>query len=138
VTGGPRRGPAAVAIALALSGCAPDPRRTIGDATEGALSWASSAHLAVEGWTDRRLSTRFTRAALERCQRGLEEERASLASAPDLADARVATAAREIAEMSALTAARGEAVEKEDPDAVARSAAALSASAARLREGPGA
>jgi len=103
----------------------------------GALSWAGSAHLAVEGWTDGRLTTAYTRAALERCQLGLEETRTSLATAPLLGRPRVSEAAGEIAQMSALAATLAEAVGKDDRAGATRSAGLLAAAAARLREGGG-
>ena len=128
---------ARAALLLALAACAQDPGTAIQEAREGALSWAASAHMAFEGWTDGRLTTAYTRATLDRCQRGLEEERTALAATPDLAQPPVVAVAEAIAQMSALAASLAEAVGKEDHAAAARSAAVLLDSAARLRHGDG-
>jgi hypothetical protein len=126
----------AAAFALAAA-CSGGPEKAMREAAESARSWAAAARVAADAWTAHRVGRGYARAALEAAQRGLEEERSTLAASPaNLADARVSATAQDIGRLSALVATMGESVRNDDAAGLETAKAALVSTASRLGDAP--
>jgi hypothetical protein len=129
-----RRRAVALLLAVGLVGCGRSPAEQLSTALEGVLSWIATARMVADHWLAGRAPRRYTRATLQAALESLEQERASLTSAPQsVADDQIEKALPVIERIEVAVARAWEAVGKGDPSAVREQRQALDGLESQLR-----
>ena len=129
-----RRRAVALLLAVGLAGCDRSPAAQLSTALEGVLSWIATSRTVADHWLAGRAPRRYTRATLQAALESLEQERASLTSAPrPVADDQIETALPLIERIEIAVARTWDAVGKVDPAAVREQRQALDGLESQLR-----